>query len=48
LPRDATEALGIEVAQVDDVDVHNLNLTRRGPARRAEYCIAPPALTPYL
>src|SRR6266567_6158508 len=45
LSRHGAEAPRIEIAQVDDV--HVANLTRRYAMRRAEYCIAPEALTPY-
>src|SRR5207248_708915 len=45
LSRHDAEAPRIEITQVDDV--HDANLTRRYALRRAEYCIAPEALTPY-
>src|SRR5262249_8310548 len=48
LSRDDPEALGIEVAQVDDINAHVINVTCREHSLRAEYCIAPSALTPYL
>src|SRR5262249_6795219 len=48
LPRHNAEALRIEVAEIDDVDAHDPNLTRPVDARRAEYCVARSALTPYL
>ena len=46
-PRHDAEALRIEHAEIDDIDGHDPNLTRRQPARRAEYGIACEALTPY-
>src|ERR1700694_3467196 len=42
-----TEALRIEIAEVDDIDGHGHNLTRRSSVRLAEYGIAWEALTPY-
>src|SRR2546423_1447131 len=45
LPRHDAKAPRIEIAQVNNV--HDTNLTRRYALRRAEYCIAPEALTPY-
>src|SRR3974377_554150 len=47
-PRHEAEAMGIEVAEIDDVDVHEINLTRGSLTRRARNCIASSALTPYL
>jgi hypothetical protein len=46
-PRHDAEALRIEIAEIDDIDGHDANLTRRGAARDAEYGIACEALTPY-
>jgi hypothetical protein len=46
-PRHDPEALRIEIAEVDDIDGHDANVTRRRGARGAEYCIACEALTPY-
>jgi hypothetical protein len=46
-PRHDAEALRIEIAEVDDIDGHATNLTRRRQPRRAEYGIACEALTPY-
>jgi hypothetical protein len=40
-PRHDAEALRIEIAEVDDIDGHELNLTRRRSTRGAEYGIAP-------
>jgi hypothetical protein len=39
-PRHDAEALRIEVAEIDDIDGHELNLTRRRVARSAESRIA--------
>ena len=47
-PRHDAEAPRIEVAQIDDIDAHIIILPFPPPAQRAEYCIAPAALTPYL
>jgi hypothetical protein len=46
-PRHDPEALRIEIAEVDDIDGHDANVTRRPAAGGAEYCIAVGALTPY-
>src|SRR6476660_1298032 len=46
-PRHDTEALRIEITEVDDIDGHGPNLPRRGSARLAEYGLACEALTPY-
>jgi hypothetical protein len=45
--RHDAEALRIEIAEIDDIDGHDANVTRQGLARGAEYCIAVGALTPY-
>jgi hypothetical protein len=46
-PRHDAEALRIEIAEIDDIDGHEANVTRRGLARGPDYCIAVEALTPY-
>jgi hydroxyacylglutathione hydrolase len=46
-PRHDAEAFRIEVAEIDDIDAHDVNLPRGNPSGRAEYCIARSALTPY-
>ena len=48
LPRHNSEATGIELAKVDDVDGHDGNVTCTRRRLRAEYCIACATLTPYL
>src|SRR5262249_35748735 len=48
LPRHDPEALRIEVAEIDDIDAHDTNLTRPFDPERADYCIARSTLTPYL
>jgi hypothetical protein len=46
-PRHDAEALRIEIAEVDDIDGHGRNVTRRCASMRPEYRIAYEALTPY-
>jgi hydroxyacylglutathione hydrolase len=46
-PRHDAEALRIEIAEIDHIDGHAPNVTRRRAAGSAEYCIAVEALTPY-
>src|SRR6266436_1747893 len=46
-PRHDAEALRIEIAEIDDIDGHALNVTRRRASLRPEYRIAWEALTPY-
>jgi hypothetical protein len=46
-PRHDAEALRIEIAEIDDIDGHALNLTCRGTSRRPDYRIAQSPLTPY-
>jgi hypothetical protein len=46
-PRHDAEALRIEIAEIDHIDGHEPNVTRRRAAGSAEYCIADEALTPY-
>src|SRR5204862_2180803 len=47
LPRHDAEAARIEITEVDDVDGHGRNLTRRCSRGLAKNCIAAGALTPY-
>jgi hypothetical protein len=46
-PRHDAEALRIEIAEINDIDGHALNVTRRRTSLRPEYRIACEALTPY-
>src|SRR4029079_11067759 len=47
LPRHDAEAARIEITEIDDIDGHDLNLTRRRSQGPAKNCIAAGALTPY-
>ena len=40
LPRHDAEAPRIEVAQIDDIDAHDIILTRGALKPRSEYCVA--------
>src|SRR5260370_5041230 len=46
-PRHDAEALRIEIAEIDDIDGHEFNVTCRWASTRPEYRIAVGALTPY-
>jgi hypothetical protein len=46
-PRHDTEALRIEITEINDIDRHEFNLTRSFTRMRPEYRIAYSALTPY-
>src|SRR5712664_858588 len=46
-PRHDAEALRIEIAEIDDIDGHEFNVTCRWASMRPEYRIAVGALTPY-